>query len=1331
MSADVLPEYQNTDTYLTRKTEEAKRLLHTTSFRCNDDAYIREYLAYVLKIIQAEREKIERLSEMFHPTTPRLMLETTDSVLSSSSSSENSTDDDDDDDEEGTPEGTGSSERTSNRADRLVSEFIQLFPIQKWIHYFLLSYLFLPPDDIEQVFERKTWLRVTINALVALTTNFTPSSRSTTPMPPGARSARSPTLPFLSSDESSDDDDDALRGGAKDDWLSRRKAHWKTFKNPVKRQEILNNDEEEEVDDNSRSSKFEEMEEKGSNPLLKRATRRLVRKLRVYLGVWQRIETGKSVDTHHFIDDGKLSPDVRRTLKQAELSTQPTVQQLFRENMDRLQRLYDNGIIKRSAEDIHDAWKHWLMRGTNREERVVKTNVENMASAMLDAGIDVTADPGAIPGGMSAILEKITDKQIQGIDTKTGTDKFSRKMNRFKTDAATDLEREAQEKDDAEWIAKLSTELQGWALTEPHPLTDVAAFSRALHTAGITNTGTMSLVDLVSITSASVNTVDASYQEATGAKGRFIRKFNGLQKEETKKARLLQQQEAKAAKQARKEFSKTKFSNLPFLPDDVRVEFASKATNGRDAEKILAEMIQHHTTSSFPNFVDSILNDKGDERMMFKAHFVQWYKQRFSEYKQDIREKQAMQRSKEAETEEAFLRKTKTRIQDWITKLQTNSRLVSSAKKYLEKLRADSRTNSIQTSLTQLEEAIEITEKLRETEKAKDEQKKKTAKLQTLKSDLSDAIQNTREHQRDVDRRLQTLLRTCVRYPDDVELQTLCQTAKDVLERFQHPLTHNAVTLDIPLWRNMTSVTQQWLVGSLTGIGLLNICPDKSCQSVFARLSGANPGRKNNQRGQLWCPPRDREVSDEEWTSLWNTRVKITPGILDETETEKTFIEWVRYAFQKNAPASIKDCTSQDRPSSTPAIEADDVTTAVQQQEGLSLSGNDARPYTFQVKPSETLRGAGNGLWLVEPDITETRLFQYRPEASSPAHDEVLTKEEYDMAAKACVSDNPFLVFNMIRWMLHGPCFNHLMEAAASGTNAFQSSRNNHATRELHQFVSWTTFLIENRMLDGFSHITSGELLKQTLSGIFQTSAVPTFTTNTTDTKPSLALQQELASLLFAYLSRYMVTVSLQVPQTPKETRCFVQKEQVFETLDHRASHIPIVHLQNFIRWRQANYKHAPTERSVNSTAELFETFDRNQQRQLSKPYPPDAKLYEYQFVCDGNQESNHLYQVIHKALNANVDSLPFREVAKHDGSDRWTQWKAARPTLMATANDPNYSERAGKPTNADIVSTLQMYETGAFKVLAGVRIRHAVPGEEIFLSYHSGQAKRISLLKL
>ena len=109
------------------------------------------------------------------------------------------------------------------------------------------------------------------------------------------------------------------------------------------------------------------------------------------------------------------------------------------------------------------------------------------------------------------------------------------------------------------------------------------------------------------------------------------------------------------------------------------------------------------------------------------------------------------------------------------------------------------------------------------------------------------------------------------------------------------------------------------------------------------------------------------------------------------------------------------------------------------------------------------------------------------------------------------------------------------------------------------------------------------------------------------------------------------------------------------------------------------------------------------------------------------NQESNHLHQVIRKALNADESRKITTTI--HNGPNRWTQWKAARPTLMATANDPNYNEGAGKPTNADIVSTLQMYETGAPKVLAGVRIRHAVLGEEIFLSYHSGRAKTISLL--
>ena len=220
------------------------------------------------------------------------------------------------------------------------------------------------------------------------------------------------------------------------------------------------------------------------------------------------------------------------------------------------------------------------------------------------------------------------------------------------------------------------------------------------------------------------------------------------------------------------------------------------------------------------------------------------------------------------------------------------------------------------------------------------------------------------------------------------------------------------------------------------------------------------------------------------------------------------------------------------------------------------------------------------------------------------------------------------------------------------------------------------------------------------------------------DTVPPLRHQQELALLLLFYLSRYMVSVRIQVPEYDAATgafvdHCFVNRVQLIEGDDGKVAEIPFSLLFEFAQ-QELRKGRKPVISSLSMMNEDVVDKIHMDGSVTRVSEPTTVRIAELGFVCDGNLEGKHLNAVIRRACG-DVD-------ASFD-----TAWRAARPSTMALANDPSYAGPSPIKAHADIISMMHVYDNNEICVLPAVRIvRSLAEGQELFLSYDEGHAKTI-----
>jgi hypothetical protein len=334
---------------------------------------------------------------------------------------------------------------------------------------------------------------------------------------------------------------------------------------------------------------------------------------------------------------------------------------------------------------------------------------------------------------------------------------------------------------------------------------------------------------------------------------------------------------------------------------------------------------------------------------------------------------------------------------------------------------------------------------------------------------------------------------------------------------------------------------------------------------------------------------------------------------------------------------------------------------------------------------------------------------------------------EYAAAAKRCVGTSEE-VRNMVHWMMSGPVTELLRSEVQKlhnftgeegverlASNVF--SREGAAADELRSFVDWVQF-----------HSTAGQVSFGVDKASLQNTICGMFMEEDAAARPDLRQQKDLAVLLFNYLSRYMVTVKLQVPGVDDvdgtiHSECYVNNVQLVEDQRARPSWISYSMLRAYTE-QQLNRGRKPTKKVLKYSETPYTLLDERGVTEVYLKPNENAYMYELGEVFDGNKHGSHLHAVIKKA----------------NGDRAWLEkrsaWIAAEPTLMALANDPNYTPNdSGKRTNADIVTFLQdnsrhsdRSKPSEFTIYPAIRIHKPVKkGGELFISYDAGDHKQIS----
>jgi hypothetical protein len=401
-------------------------------------------------------------------------------------------------------------------------------------------------------------------------------------------------------------------------------------------------------------------------------------------------------------------------------------------------------------------------------------------------------------------------------------------------------------------------------------------------------------------------------------------------------------------------------------------------------------------------------------------------------------------------------------------------------------------------------------------------------------------------------------------------------------------------------------------------------------------------------------------------------------------------------------------------------------------QRGIHYTNSEI-DFEFSTRKSG-IPGAGSGLFVEKQDIPRHTFFAYNQTAIDldilgKRNPFVSDEAQFNRAYQRCVSPDASVVFNMISMMCNGPIARWIARAVVkAGGDLEKMERIVFEHEELESFSQWAGFLIENGNVKNLRHITTRAGLRRSICSMWLMTAVPR---PGKATVPTAGAQREIAVLMFQYLSRYTVTVPLQVPEVFADGTiadfCNVSKVQLVEGADGTVSGISYELLRQFTEQELAKGRRP---KKVMKVREISDVVERVYPKGRTEPNESGSVItfFEYTFVCDGNGHASHLQSII-DASEGNKDARAIRTI-----------WKPAEPMLMGFANDPNYatvSAEEGRKAPApvgDIVTFMHAHGRKKSKkapptlsVHPHIRVHSAVPaGSELFISYDAGSAKCI-----